>query len=213
MGILLNLIWATPCDGNSECYDNYDEEHCVSPIWLSPVILFASGFLLFIAMIWYIFKNIDEGIDALLVNGEASHGQFANSRSKQAICIAIITDLGDIESITNIFNMEIDAHGSKGEAICCLKVQIIFFIHYMNPVKKSWRIVQRCITTQFQNLLDSETFIMVKQMQETKSFLSKLIIIAKEPLIGIAKKMTDKMKMAWMLLRDKKEYVVTKEEL
>ena len=122
----LRVMWATPCDGKIECYDGYDEENCASPIWLSPVIVIASGFLLFIAMIWYIFKYINEGIDEVLINGEASYGQLSNSRSKRAIFIAILTELGDYGSIKDVYDMEIVAHGSKGEAICCLKVQIRF---------------------------------------------------------------------------------------
>ena len=88
--------------------------------------MIASGFLLFIAMIWYIFKYIDEGIDEVLINGEASYGQLSYSRSKRAIFIAILTELGDYGSIKDVYDMEIVAHGSKGEAICCLKVQIRF---------------------------------------------------------------------------------------
>ena len=112
------MTWATPCDGNRECIDGYDEQGCETPIWILPLILFGIGFLLVVTLFLYSFEHIYYAVKNIS-NNEEVHSDTSSNKKLQ---IAILTEIRDIKMIDQLFRNEVKIQGNEGKAICYLKV-------------------------------------------------------------------------------------------
>ena len=106
------MTWATPCNGITECNDGSDEVGCESSLVTLFLIISGVGILLYCSLFLYLEYEI-------IHTNESGDSSLSEMKS---IFIAILISNDDITEIKNIFEKEIGVHGSKGKAICYLKV-------------------------------------------------------------------------------------------
>ena len=122
---MLQSTWATPCDGKSECLYNEDENNCVSPVWLLPIILLAMGLLLFGTLFCYLKKKIVNDLEGISLCKPLDNQIAINvvsQRLKKKYKIAVLIEKEECDLIKMIVKEETSSHGSEGSAMCCLKV-------------------------------------------------------------------------------------------
>ena len=109
------MTWATPCNGNTECNDGSDEIGCGSSLVTLFIILFAVGIMLYCSLFLYLQKITKYENTYATKSGDSS-------LSEKSIFIAILVSIDEVSEIKRIFKREIEVHGTKGKAICYLKV-------------------------------------------------------------------------------------------
>ena len=123
--IMLQSTFATPCDGKNECLYDEDESNCGSPAWFLPIILLAMVLLLVSTLFCYLNKEIVKDLEEIR-HFKPLDNQVAMNvvvrRLKKKFQLAVLIEKEEYEVIKMIVKEEINFHGSKGSAMCCLKV-------------------------------------------------------------------------------------------
>ena len=110
------IQFATPCDGNEECVDGLDENWCIFSKLVLPFLLFGTGLILILSLVWYLNKHVNKRIQEVMKQPEYP----TSSRSLRLIQVAILTENENQAEIIKIFIKEWNVR--KSCAMCCLKV-------------------------------------------------------------------------------------------
>ena len=115
--------WATPCDGEVECFDGRDEQGCESPVWLLPAVLLVAIFLLLCSQFCFFYKYIRKELTRNTNEKCQQPLKLISCKQQKHIYIAMLLDQQDQEGIESLLNKEIENHRNDGKALCCFKVE------------------------------------------------------------------------------------------
>ena len=104
------MTWATPCDGEVECFDGRDEQGCESPIWLLPAVLLVAIFLLLCSQFCFFYKYISKELTRNTNEKCQQPLKLIICRQQKHIYIAMLLDQQNQEGIETLMNKEIENH-------------------------------------------------------------------------------------------------------
>ena len=122
-------VWAIPCNKKVECFDHSDENGCDISNWILPTLIIGVLIILSITLFFYLYINLN-GVEKKISSITPKISQYIDYDFERNLQVAFWAQKEDIKQIKNLYFEELQMHGDEPKAICCLKVNFLF---YMTP--------------------------------------------------------------------------------